>query len=753
MAYSMTKSTAWLDNSNNANKLRQSYLKGFLDISGGPVYLRADNSFNFYTAENPTAPAFALGPKVMTVIDAGDSRYTRDISTNKLSFIHDLSENVTAAFAEIRSRFAGSGSTTTTDFTATGDSTVNGNSKVEGDSEIGGQLLVSGNTTLRQNLSVDGNVTISSQLDVAGNTRFMGKSNYFAGDVEINGNETINAQLFVEGDAYLKGRVYVTKDALFYADVRTIGKVDAASGLFTMEDVSANRNLRIGGISTLGDKVTITKNGLDVTGPSTLTGAFSVTGASTLAGALNVTGVSTLTGDVNVTGSSALTGTLGVSALATLNSLEVTNNATIKKELFVEGNTSIKKLTVVGASSLTGTLGVTGASSLTGTLGVSALATLNSLEVTNDSTMKKNLFVEGNTSIKKLTVVGASSLTGALAVNGASSLTGTLGVSDLASLHSLNVANNATIEKEFFVNGNTSIKKLTVTGPADVTGKATLNSLEVTLASDLKSTLAVAGATTMNADLLVNTNAKVIGNFDVSGDAHVQDILVDGNIDMSTTKRFTTGSLFLSDSNFNTPNCVGTTEGNLTLAPNLPTDWVHIKSNLIVDGSINFTGSMIYTDVQVNVSEELDISANGPNYVLRATQNGGIAQDIAIFKNSAAVDPVFLVGGNQTVCINKAVADSNFAFDVSGASKFSSTLDVTGGATFRNDMSVTGSYSSVNGHISLTNGNIMAPQGTVSASKLALSSSADISGDVTIYGNLILKGASTQDFIDQSFSW
>ena len=42
--------STWFDQSNNANKLRQSYLKGFLDISGGAVNIRADNSLNFYTA-------------------------------------------------------------------------------------------------------------------------------------------------------------------------------------------------------------------------------------------------------------------------------------------------------------------------------------------------------------------------------------------------------------------------------------------------------------------------------------------------------------------------------------------------------------------------------------------------------------------------------------------------------------------------------------------------------------------------------
>ena len=38
----------WFDLSNNANKLRQSYVSGFLDISGGGVFIRNDNSLNLY---------------------------------------------------------------------------------------------------------------------------------------------------------------------------------------------------------------------------------------------------------------------------------------------------------------------------------------------------------------------------------------------------------------------------------------------------------------------------------------------------------------------------------------------------------------------------------------------------------------------------------------------------------------------------------------------------------------------------------
>ena len=35
----------WLDSSNNANKIMQTYIQGFLDISGGNVFVRNGNTY------------------------------------------------------------------------------------------------------------------------------------------------------------------------------------------------------------------------------------------------------------------------------------------------------------------------------------------------------------------------------------------------------------------------------------------------------------------------------------------------------------------------------------------------------------------------------------------------------------------------------------------------------------------------------------------------------------------------------------
>ena len=87
----------WFDFSYNANKLRQSYVKGFLDVSGGGVYVRSDNSLNFYTTADGVVPKFSLDATQYRVY--GKDRASdvaldyHDISVSTLAFLKDLSDN------------------------------------------------------------------------------------------------------------------------------------------------------------------------------------------------------------------------------------------------------------------------------------------------------------------------------------------------------------------------------------------------------------------------------------------------------------------------------------------------------------------------------------------------------------------------------------------------------------------------------------------------------------------------------------
>jgi len=82
----------WLDSSNNANKLRQSYVNGFLDISGGGIFMRNDNSMNFYDTTGSSTPGLSIKSDTMRIRDKDGLLV--DISNSALLQLQDISQNI-----------------------------------------------------------------------------------------------------------------------------------------------------------------------------------------------------------------------------------------------------------------------------------------------------------------------------------------------------------------------------------------------------------------------------------------------------------------------------------------------------------------------------------------------------------------------------------------------------------------------------------------------------------------------------------
>lgn len=529
-------SSSWFSDPTNSNKLRQSYLKGFLDISGGGVLVRADNSLNFYTTASPSAPKFGLDATKLTVVDASTGEM-RDIATTRLSYLHDLSENIMSAFRDIRSHFEATGSATTT-------SAI----EVANDAMIGGKLRVVGNAQFDSEVSISGNLNLAQDLHAKGN-------GYFGGNLEVAGSQIINMNLYVKGDSYLQGRVFVTMDASFHSNVGVYGNVSCAGHIIANQDLSANGNLRVAGTTTLKSKATITAGGLEATGDVTLHNKL------------------TVDGDAKISSNAAITGNMDISG---------------------------------------------------------------------------NSYVLGNAGVH-----------------------GTFDVSAATALHS---------------------------------------------------TLTVTDKTILLADLSLN-----------------------GNLVMANTKTFTTGNLNLTDSDNNNPSYIWASVGDLTLDTTDPTKAVRIKTNLIVDGSFSFTGTVTQTNVNLQISDELDISANGAT-ALKVRQNAGMDYNIAEFSNSIQAAPVFIVGTNNTVAINKTAASSNYAFDVSGASQFSgkmflkSILDVSGISNFTGKMKLYDELDVDNkitarSDVQLTTGKFTVSSGDTEIQKLKVNSTSEFVEKLTLGPN------------------
>ena len=156
----------WLDNSATSNTLKQSYFKNFVDVSGD-VIIRNNYKIKLY-GDNPTQsfPDFSIGPSEFTFYDSSGN--TTDVSTNKLLFIKDLTQNVETT---LNSLSAGSQhiEDNSTNFVIIADASFNKNFYVGGDTSLNENLTVQGTTHLLGSVFVDSSFSLSGNLDMSYN--------------------------------------------------------------------------------------------------------------------------------------------------------------------------------------------------------------------------------------------------------------------------------------------------------------------------------------------------------------------------------------------------------------------------------------------------------------------------------------------------------------------------------------------------------------------------------------------------------
>jgi hypothetical protein len=143
---------------------------------------------------------------------------------------------------------------------------------------------------------------------------------------------------------------------------------------------------------------------------------------------------------------------------------------------------------------------------------------------------------------------------------------------------------------------------------------------------------------------------------------------------------------------------------NILLQPGGASDGnekVHIKGDLTVDGSINFTGGFVQTNTNVQITDQLDISNNGTGPALIARQHG--TADVAAFYDDSAIAMVIKNDGNVGI----------------GTDSPSQALDVNGSARIANKLYAT----------------------DLSAQTLSIHGDSSFNTDVRIMGNLILDGS------------
>jgi len=548
----------WFDSSANANKLRQSYLKGFLDISGGDVRMRHNNNINLYDTTDQNVPQFQLNAVNYTVNDESATPHT--VSVNKLAYLDGLGSNIQQQFNDLKTGTAGN--VVTQHFDAS-----DGN--VTGNLAVGKNLTVSGNADFKNNVAIGGDLSLN-------------------GNIIIGGDELIKKNLIVDGDALIVGALTVTADVSFQHN------------LLVMRSIDLRQNIGIGGA-------------LDMSGAAVLHSTLNVNGASTL-DSLEVLHATKLDGTLNVIQDASFNGKMAVQGDASFNSdMTIAGKLTVSS-ITIGGEESGDSTGFTVNQPFTATDGATisGDLSLNARLFVAQDVSMNSNAYVNGSFKSHG----AATFDDAVTITKAATLSSTLSVSKAATFSDIMTVSKATGLSStLDVSKAATFSDIVTVAGATQVNNT-----FGATGAATLSStLSVSKAATFSDIVTVAGATQVN-NTFGATGAATFGDkMTVALDASFNGAM-DVKYNLSAANLNTAGQANLGDVNIagHSINTIDTAELTLQATGKL----THIMGDLTVEGNYNVMGAFNTINTTVTVTEKFDVSNNGTGPAFTATQWG-----------------------------------------------------------------------------------------------------------------------------------
>ena len=123
----------WLDLSSTSNKFRQSYFKGFVDISGGGLNIRSDASFNLFDLSNNSQPIFSIKSDSMYIYELSSNSIV-DVSNNKLIHLKNVDSDIKTDLTNFTNKMAAYDSNNF-------DASINNNLFVGKDAYINGRLF------------------------------------------------------------------------------------------------------------------------------------------------------------------------------------------------------------------------------------------------------------------------------------------------------------------------------------------------------------------------------------------------------------------------------------------------------------------------------------------------------------------------------------------------------------------------------------------------------------------------------------
>jgi hypothetical protein len=630
---------SWLEAS--GNKLRQTYIQGFLDISGGGIKLYNDVSINFYDASS-NIPKFSIKSDSMRIPDSFGTYY--DLSTSQLLYLNGLTQNLNTQISDLvnRTKHITSGNAdidTMLKFDSNNNRVVTYSDIVPSTAyayDLGSPTLPFGSLYIQQgtihminentnqpSASISYNPT-SGSLDISANgiktpinnTRIVdgvyqtplitydGKvgigvsspshSLDVSGSVNITGNSSITGNLNINnGDVVMDGNLI-------------IGKTLYEGGIPLSSKYLSSASPTMNGTATLA--TAIINNNLIVIGDSSLNGRLYVGGDVSFNANLVVTG-NMMTNTPSANDNSTLVATTAFvknQAYATVSNATFTGTTTL-----VTGNVQ-QRFQVGGDVSLNSKLAVFSTATFNNRVFINNDAYMNTrLIVLGDSSLNGNVSINGTfTGVTPSTQDNSTKVatTAYVQNQGFAKLSGATFTGDVSVNNRLIVSGDVSLNNRLFVNGDVNLNGNVTTITQSTTDSSTKLATTAFIKNQGYSTLAspnFTGTATMETlnisqSLVVSADARYIGNLEVNGNMTAITLFNSENSTKVATTQFVKNQGYAT---LASPTFTG-----ITTIPTLS-----ITKSILVSGDISLNGTLFITN---DASLNGNLSVNG---VLKGT--------------------------------------------------------------------------------------------------------------------------------------
>jgi len=518
----MATNNIWLDDT-KSNRFIQTYLQGYLDMSGGDLRLRNQNIFvndgdislngilSVASDTSLNSQLFVANDVSMdTILMVGG-----DVSLNSKLFVaNDVSMDTILMVG--------------------GDVSLNSKLFVANDVSMDTILMVGGDVSLNSKLFVANDVSMDTILMVGGDVSLNSKL-FVVDDVSMNAILSVGSNLMVGGDASLNSKLFVVEDVSMNSilsvgsNLMVGGDASLNSKLFVVEDVSMNAilsvgsNLMVGGDASLNSKLFVVEDvsmnsilsvgsNLMVGGDASLNSKLFVVEDVSMNAILSVGSNIMVGGDASLNSKLFVVEDVSMNAILSVGSnLMVGGDASLNSKLFVVEDVSMNAILSVGSNLMVG-----GDASLNGKLFVvddvsmnSILSVGSNIMVGGDASLNSKLFVVEDVSMNAILSVGSN-----LMVGSDVSLNGKLFVEKDVSLNGNLSLSGDFIPANIVTNGYGKIGKT-----LDVSNEVVFGStLDVSGSTILQSSLHVGGDVSMDTSMTVGGDVSFNSTMTVSGD-------------------------------------------------------------------------------------------------------------------------------------------------------------------------------------------------------------------------------------------